>query len=183
MEKEYIYEDNLESDRLRTRFLTELDIPVWAEFFRDKEAFEYFPWFDAETPEAKSIQWIERQFNRYKAKTFGLQALIEKESGILVGQSGLLMQEVDGITETEVSYHVLKKFWGKGFAPEASGLFINFAFESNIADSVISIIDTKNIRSQRVAEKNGLKRENETTWSGIHVFIYRIDRKEWNNSG
>jgi RimJ/RimL family protein N-acetyltransferase len=87
-----------------------------------------------------------------------------------------MVQEVDGVNEIEVGYHIFKKYWGLGYAPEAAKLFIDYAFQNELTDSVISIIDIRNIKSQRVAEKNGLKREKQTIWSGLEVHIYRIHR-------
>lgn len=38
-------------------------------------------------------------------------------------------------------------------------------FENELTDSVISVIDIGNIKSQKVAEKNGLIREKQTKYS------------------
>jgi RimJ/RimL family protein N-acetyltransferase len=175
----YIYEDQLATKRLTTRFLTSEYILPWSDFFRDKEAIEFMPAFDQATEEEKSGFWISRQLTRYAEKRFGLQALIDKTTNQFIGQCGLLLQEVDGAAETEVGYHIFKKYWGRGYAPEAAKLFMDFAFQNNLTDSIISIIDTKNFKSQRVAEKNGLQREKQTKWREFDVFIYRIHKKEW----
>lgn len=172
----YHYPDQLESARLRTRFLTLADIPAWTAFFKDPEAVELFPNPKHLTDEERARAWIESVLRRYENQQYGFHALIDKQSGNFIGQAGLLLQEVDGVRETEIAYHVFKKYWGNGYAPEAARLFIDFAFQHHIADSLISIIDIRNIRSQRVAEKNGLQREKQTVWSGLNVFIYRISR-------
>lgn len=173
---EYVYGDNLTSERLRTRFLTKGDLPYWADFFKDKEAIALFPPMEG-SAEQKAEAWINRILQRYMDKRFGLQAIFEKETNTFIGQCGLLLQEVDGTTEVEVGYHILKKYWGKGYAPEAAKLFIDYAFKNELASSVISIIDKRNTKSQRVADKNGLLLEKETKWSGIDVYIYRIYKK------
>jgi [ribosomal protein S5]-alanine N-acetyltransferase len=175
----YTYQDNLETERLLTRKLTKGDTAIWADFFNDKEAIEFFPFLSSDSNEEKSRNWIDRQLNRYAENRFGLQALIDKRTNLFVGQCGLLAQEVDGKAETEVGYHIFKKYWGQGFAPEAARLFIDYAFKNNLTNSIISIIDRKNIRSQSVAEKNRLTKEKETTWSTMNVYIYRIDKKNW----
>ena len=169
----------LETNRLITRKLTEKDITVWAEFFKDKEAIEFFPTLGLTSNEERAKHWVDKQLNRYVENRFGLQALIEKKTGNFIGQCGLITQEVDGKMEIEVGYHIFKKYWGQGFAPEAARLFIDYAFKNNLTASVISIIDTRNIKSQRVADKNGLIREKETKWSNQDVYIYRIDKEKW----
>jgi len=181
MLNDYYYRDQLTSDRLQTRFITEQDLELWTEFFKDPKAIELFPTFGLNTIEERAQHWIDRQLTRYKEQRYGLQMLIEKKSGICVGQCGLILQEVDGIKELEVGYHIFKKYWGHGYAPEAAKLFLTFAFEHDLADSVISIIDIRNIKSMRVAEKNGLIREKQTRWLDLDVFIYRIERDAFFN--
>ncbi|MBK9285273.1 MAG: GNAT family N-acetyltransferase [Sphingobacteriaceae bacterium] len=170
----YLYQDNLQSERLLTRKLISEDFESWANFFRDKEAMEHFPYAGELSEEERAKLWIEKQLKRYENQQFGLQALVDKKTNAFVGQCGLLLQTVDEQSEIEVGYHIFKKYWGQGFAPEAAKLFINFAFEHQLTQSVISIINVNNLKSQRVAEKNGLSREKQTTWSGMDVFIYRI---------
>ncbi len=172
----YIYKDNLESKRLLTRFLTMNDGVEWPNFFKDKDAIEFLPDHGFNSTEERSKQWIEKQLGRYADKRFGLQALIDKKTKQFVGQCGLLEQTIDEQSEIEVGYHIFKKYWGQGYAPEAAGLFIDQAFHNNVTDSVTSIINVKNLRSQRVAEKNGLIREKQTLFSGMDVFIYRIKK-------
>jgi len=175
----YIYQDNLESLRLVTRKLIENDIVIWSDFFAEKDAVELFPTFGLITNSDRAKQWIEKQLARYSDNRFGLQALIDKTSKKFIGQCGLVTQEVDGKTEIEVGYHILKQYWGQGYAPEAAKLFIDYAFKNNLTQSVISIIDKRNFKSQRVAEKNGLEIEKETKWSDIDVYIYRIEKNNW----
>ena len=169
----YRYEDQLESTRLMTRFLTMEDVQEWADFFKDKEAIELFPASFFPSGADHAAQWIGRQMERYQHHLYGLQAIISKETGQFVGQCGLIEQEVDGQKELEVGYHIFKKYWGNGYAPEAAKMFIDYALNNGLAESVISIIDVRNVKSQRVAEKNGLIRDKQTNWKGLDVFIYR----------
>ena len=172
----YYYRDQLESQRLRTRFITAEDVIPWTEFFNDPEAIELFPTFGLNTIEERVQHWIDRQLARYRENRYGLQMLIDKQTNSLIGQCGLMLQVVDGIQELEVGYHIIKKYWGKGYAPEAARLFLDFAVEHDLADSVISIIDIRNDKSMRVAEKNGLSRDKQTRWLDMDVFIYRIQK-------
>ncbi len=169
----YKYEDGLVTERLYTRFLVSDDSKEWAGFFEDEEAMQYFPNFVSSNKE-KVNPWIEKQLIRYKEKRYGLQALINKNTREFIGQCGLLLQEIEGKKELEVAYHIFKKYWGQGYAPEAAKAFLNYGFENKLASSIISIIDIRNINSQRVAEKNGLIREKQTRWADLDVFIYRI---------
>lgn len=173
----YIYKDNLESKRLRTRMLTMDDVSAWANFFEDKDAIEFLPSIGFPSTKDRAKHWIEKQLGRYSDNRYGLQALINKDTNEFVGQCGLLGQEVDGEKKVEVGYHIFKKYWGQGYAPEAAKLFIDFGFSNNQATSIISIIDIGNIRSQNVALKNGLTKMKQTKWSDLDVFIYQIEKQ------
>jgi [ribosomal protein S5]-alanine N-acetyltransferase len=174
MDNPYIYKDGLETKRLVTRFLTHADILPWTKFFNDPDALEFLPIFGFNSSEEKAAFWIDKQLTRYREKKFGLQALIDKSTNSFIGQCGLIKQVVDDVEEVEVGYHIYKQYWGLGYASEAAKLFIDYAFANQLSGSVISLIATGNLKSQRVAEKNGLAREKQTTWSGHDVFIYRL---------
>ncbi|MFI5203599.1 MAG: GNAT family N-acetyltransferase [Flavobacteriales bacterium] len=175
----YQYTDSLESTRLRTRFLTPGNIKPFTVFFEDEECVEFIKPFLKPTAEESTHYMVERQMQRYAENRYGLQALFEKKTNAFIGACGLLLQEVDGINEVEVGYHMLKKYWGQGYAPEAARIFLDYAFQNKLAESIISVIDINNVKSQRVAEKNGLVREKQTRWHEMDVFIYRIRMAEW----
>lgn len=168
---------HLETARLNIRPLTIDDIETWRPFTLDPNAMEFMMTFYP--PEITDIatHWINFQLRRYAEGRFGMMALIEKETGEMVGMCGLLAQIVDDLPELEVGYHIMPKFWGKGYAPEAAKFFMDYAFDNNISDNIISVIDVGNVKSQRVAEKNGLYREKQTVQKGDDVFVYRIKKQ------
>ena len=175
----YTYKDGLESPRLYTRFLTMEDVPQWAEFFMDPKAIEFLGSHIKETYEESARIWIDRQLQRYKTGLYGHQALIDKQTGEFVGMTGVITQDVDGREQLEVGYHILSKYWGKGYAPEAARMFINYAFDELRRDSIISVIVAGNTKSERVAEKNGLWRDKQTEWKGYNVNIFRMNKDRW----
>ena len=168
-----LYEDRLETSRISTRFLSRFDINAWSAFFEEDAAFEFLLKRNDLTNLEMAEDWIKRQLQRYESGTFGLQAIIDKKSKQLVGQCGLLVQKIDGKLEIEVGYHILKKYWGMGYAPEAAKLFIDFALENQLAQNVIAIIHEKNEKSIRVAEKIEMKLDRETEWMGERVKVYK----------
>src|SRR5688572_2485850 len=112
--------------------LTPKHIPLWAEFFKDPEAVVFHRTHLKEDHEESARIWIERQIERYEDGMYGLQALYDKETHEFIGMCGLINQEVDGREQLEVGYHVLSKYWGKGYAPEAARMFIDYVFNENI---------------------------------------------------
>jgi len=179
------YQDGLGTERLRTRFVTPEDALIWTEYCSDPVATEF-----TAIPEMSAAEMaryvIDLTIKRYADGRMGLQAMIDKQTGAFVGQCGLLIQEVDGKSETEIGYHFLRRHWGRGYATEAARMFRDHAFESFKLDSVISMIHPDNIASQKVALRNGLRHTENTYFkSAIHpalskeYCVYRITRKEW----
>jgi [ribosomal protein S5]-alanine N-acetyltransferase len=166
--------NNLKTPRLSFRKLKAEDLELWMSFFNSSEALQFLP-FKVHSKKA-CAEWLERQALRYKESKSGLCALIEKTSGEMVGQCGLLIQEVDGKREIEIGYHLIPAFWKKGFAIEAAIAAKNYAFNNELTDSLISIIHIDNINSQKVAERNGMRREKQIEWKGFPVYIYRVKK-------
>ena len=167
--------DKLKTQRLLFRKIKLDDVDEWMEFFKSDEALRFLP-FKLDSRKA-CTEWVERQLQRYKETKSGLCALIDRSTGEMVGQLGLLVQEVDGRAEVEIGYHLIPKFWKKGYATEAAIAARDFAFENNLTESLISIIHPENINSQKVAERNGMRRERRTSFKGFPAFIYRVEKK------
>lgn len=166
--------------RMTTRFLTPEDAVAWVEYCQDPIATE-FSLLDGKTPEEMAKEVIALSLARYKEGRFGLQALISKETGAFIGKCGLMLQEeVDGNNEIEVSYHLLPRYWGKGYATEAAQKFRDYAFENNITNSVVSLIHPQNTRSKKVALRNGMQLvKTNALFRGKEYELFRITRKEW----
>lgn len=167
----------IEAPRLRFRLLTPDDAEPWEEFLRHDEAVKFLPPFNDVKQAAKD--WMARAENRYRNEGSGLYALIEKSTGTLIGQCGFLRQEVDGVLETEIGYHLIPGFWHRGFATEAATACRDFAFRNHLADFIISIIDVRNTPSVKVAMRNGMVFIRRTAWKGTAVSIYGISREQW----
>jgi ribosomal-protein-alanine N-acetyltransferase len=165
--------ENEETARLRFRKIKNSDFNHWLEFFKDPSSFEHWK-STREEPEAECKKWFGRQAERYENEEGGMNALIEKKSGELIGYSGLLVQTVDKEIELEVAYSLLPNYRNKGFASEAAIKCRDFAFKNNFADSLISIISLTNESSANVAIKNGMKIEKQTVYKNNRVNIFRV---------
>lgn len=170
-----------ETERLKFRLLNIEDFDDCIELFKDNEVCRFLGVDKIETPNERCRLWFEMTFDRYKNDLGGQNILIEKNTNKIIGQSGLLLREIEGKQEIEITYSILPNFRGKGFATESTEKCKNFAFESNFSESLISIIHTENISSEKVAKKNGMKKYKKTEFKGMSVNIYRIDLIEWKN--
>ena len=173
------YTDKLQSPRLTTRFLTAADADAWLEYCEDATATE-FTYMEGCSPAEMSARFIDFTLKRYEDGRGGLQALLSKETGELVGMCGLFTQEVNGKSMTEIGYHLLRKYWGMGYATEAAQLFRDYGFENNNDDTFVSIIDPKNERSKQVAMRNGMRLiATNAAFRGREYYLFGITRAEW----
>ena len=117
----------------------------------------------------RSLQMMTKQ-NRMEIGSRAVQ-----ESGELIGQCGLTMQQWKDEEVLEIGYLFNKRYWHKGYATEAAKVCKRYAFEKLGADEVCSIIRDTNIPSQRVALRNGMKRRDSFTkhYRGVDMSHYR----------
>lgn len=165
--------DKFESDRLRFRKVEPSDFALWLPFHQDPRTSEFWEGLPSD-PEEACQQDLNRTLFRYAHNLGGKMALISKATNEFIGQSGLLVQDVDGHHELEIAYSLLPKFWKQGYALEAARSCKAFAQENKLADSLISIIHEDNIPSQRVALKNGMQLDFATEYHGNPVHIFRV---------
>ena len=153
-----------ETERLRLRRMEPADYDDLCKILQDEEVmYAYEGAFSDE--EVRS--WLDKQLVRYKEHGFGLFAVILKESGEMIGQCGLTIQDIPGKQVLEIGYLFQKKYWRQGYATEAAKACKEYAFTALKADEVFSIIRDSNIASQNVAKRNGM------TLRGTFVKHYR----------
>jgi len=170
--KNYLLEQQ-ETKRLYFRKVLPSDFDAWLPFFYDPDSTKYWEGLP-DTPEKACREQFERIFERYTEDLGGMNALIDKKTEKLIGLCGLLLQTVDAIQELEIGYSLLPNYRGKGFAIEAAKACKDYAFDQQLAPSLISIIQIHNLPSQKVALKNGMHNSKTTNYKNNPVYIYRV---------
>ena len=163
---------NQESERFILRKLTEDDIETWAAFFVGNPDVRFVGIELKEDIIAHSKFWIDKQLARYKNNDYGLLAAIDKSTGKLVGQGGIMTRDLNGKKEFEIGYSVLPEYWGKGFATELAKQLKKFGLQNKVSEKFISIIHKENLASMAVATKNGMANLYETTFYEMEVFVF-----------
>ncbi|MGA3052673.1 MAG: GNAT family N-acetyltransferase [Candidatus Korobacteraceae bacterium] len=163
----------LETERLILRRLRPEDADAIFAVLGDPIAMQYYPrTFDRKDAE----EWIERNLRRYTEYGHGLYAVVLKTSGDVVGDCGLVTQQIDGRPELEVGYHLRRDQWGHGYATEAARGCMDYAFRELAAAKVISLIRQENLPSRRVAERNGMRVERQVMHFGLMHLMYAACR-------
>ncbi len=132
-----------ESERLYFRKVQPSDFELWLPFHKDPASSEFWSKEDL-SPKAACDIWFDNTIYRYKNHLGGMNALINKNTGALIGQCGLLKQTIDNLQELEIGYSLLPAFRNQGYATEAAIKCKSFAFEHKLAQSLVSIIHIEN---------------------------------------
>jgi RimJ/RimL family protein N-acetyltransferase len=149
----------LRTERLVMRGFRDQDLDEWAALSSDPEVTR---WVGHPNGVTRETAWRLMAYfvGHWELRGCGQWALVQRETGELIGRAGLFYPE--GWPGLEVGWLVGRAHWGRGYAPEAGRAALDWARTDLGADRVISLIDEHNERSQRVAEKLGMALEGRT---------------------
>jgi RimJ/RimL family protein N-acetyltransferase len=165
----------LETSRVVLREFSADDAEAMTPILSDAETMRFYP---AALSREEVGGWIARNIRRYAADGHGLWAMVLKSTGEVVGDCGLVTQDVDGSEELEIGYHVRRDLWGQGLATEAARACRGLGFARFDVRRIISLIRPENAPSRRVAEKNGMTVIKETVRKGLLHLVYAISREQ-----
>jgi RimJ/RimL family protein N-acetyltransferase len=163
----------LETPRLIMRGFRAEDHSAWHAIMSDDETVRPVG-YAAGLDEAEAWSDLCRLAGHWMLRGYGQWALEERESGELVGRAGLI-HHVDW-PGLEVGWLVRTDRRGRGYAPEAGGAAMRYAFDEVGAGHVISLIADDNASSRRVAEKLGERPYDRAVVRGEELTVFRIDR-------
>ncbi|HWS52798.1 MAG TPA: GNAT family N-acetyltransferase [Pyrinomonadaceae bacterium] len=144
----------LETERLILRPWAGEDAAALFEMCRDAETMRYVgdgrPWAGVE----RAREWLARKAAASAGREFGKWAVVEKGSGRLVGSCGFDPPS-ETMPEVELGYLFARDSWGRGYATEAAGACMRFAFDALRLPRVVARVSPANTPSRRVLEKLG----------------------------
>ena len=186
----------IDSERLVLRRITQEDLGFLIRIHADPDVSRYLGHGQRRSPQ-ESFAWLQSTLETYENFELGQLAVERKSDGVLIGRCGLSdlavearastaarprgwyqRAQVPGDTELlferELGYTFERSSWGNGYASEAARCVFDYACDALKLRRVVSIIHPENLRSLRVAQKLGLRREDT-----IEVMGHARDRYVW----
>ena len=148
----------IKTERLILREMTEDDFDALYRILADPEVMQHYP----DTFDEVGVQnWIARNMERYRIFGFGLWAVCLKETGEMIGDCGLTLQNIEGEMLPEIGYHIRADRQHKGYAKEAAAAVRDWAFSNTQYPALYSYCKYTNVGSFKTAEAIGMHFEKE----------------------
>lgn len=147
----------IETERLRLRGFELRDFDAVAAYKADPHVMRY-----TGGPESGFNAWksFAAMAGSWVLLDSGYFCIAEKNSDVCIGHCALF--KPPGWPEHEVGYTLARHAHGKGYAVEAAGAALRFAYDELGWDTAISVIDPANTASQGVARRLGASKERES---------------------
>lgn len=161
----------IETARLRLRGFRPDDLDALCQIFGDPVVMKFISGGKPRTREA-TREGLLRSIEGWRKRGFGLWAVEEKATGLVVGYCGLI--RLDDTPEIEVAYGLARSAWGRGFAVEAARAALEFGFGELKLERVVAVVNPGNVASQRVLEKLGMKYAKNAHHYGEDLMYYEL---------
>jgi ribosomal-protein-alanine N-acetyltransferase len=164
---------HLETERLSMRPMVLGDLASFYPVVNDPLSMRFYPKpFDREMART----WIERIRERYDRDGFGLLAVVERETGEMIGDCGPMLMETGHGIFVELGWHIRHDRQGLGFAMEAGRACRDHAWGTLEVTRLISIIRPENVPSWSVARGLGFRPWRGDVHAGMAHILWSIER-------
>lgn len=167
----------LETERLVLRGWRESDLDPIAAMMAEPEVARFLTADGRPQDRAATWRGMAMMAGHWALHGFGMFVVEEKSSGHVTGRVGVWRPE--GWVGHELGWGLAPDFWGKGYAHEAARAAGDWAFSSLPIETLVSLIDVQNVRSQALARKFGMSPGRETLHVGLPHIIWEIGRADW----
>jgi RimJ/RimL family protein N-acetyltransferase len=166
----------LETERLILREMLLSDAEALFEMDSNPNVHQYL-WNKPLTSIDEVYQYIEKVRNQYLENNIGRFVVVLKETNELIGWAGLKYNtEIvnNKVHFYDIGYRLNEKFWGKGYASEASFAWLDYGFKVMKINIMEAAAHTANIASNRILQKIGLKMTEQYLEDGVSWNWYEL---------
>jgi [ribosomal protein S5]-alanine N-acetyltransferase len=165
----------LTTERLRLRPFTAADKEAIHAVYADPEVMRHVG-HGAHQTIAETANALRIYGEVLARRGYSFLAVIERESGILIGDGGLHPLGGQG-PDVELGYTLARSAWGRGYATELGRALIEHAFTTLGAPRVVAQVEPANRASRHVLEKLGMtEREQRMAYGRPHL-LYAVDAR------
>lgn len=160
--------------RLELRPFSDADLPAAHRIYTDPEVMRYVGHGPVRA-ESETRAMLAAYAAHQLAHGFSFWAVVERETGELIGDAGLFYSQGTG-PEIEVGYTLARSHWGRGLATEAAGACVGVAFGPLDFRGLIALVVPENERSRRVVTKLGMVEDGRRQAYGREHVVFRLRR-------
>lgn len=162
----------LETDRLILKPFVQENLSIVIEMLQDKDFMAFSPYGDL-TTQAATTRFFEI-LEHYKKYNFGKMAVILKNTHQIIGYCGFEICEIDGQTEAELGFRLIKSERNKGYIVEASLKLLEDMKNRNFKH-VIAFSEKDNLPAHNLLNKLGFEKTNTSSYMNMDVIFFKKD--------
>ncbi|MFI8008885.1 GNAT family N-acetyltransferase [Acinetobacter sp. ABJ_C4_1] len=162
----------LETDRLILKPFVQENLSTIIEMLQDKDFMAFSPYDDL-TTQAAMTRFFEI-LEHYKKYNFGKMAVILKDTHQIIGYCGFEICEIDGQTEAELGFRLIKSERNKGYIVEASLKLLEDMKNRNFKH-VIAFSEKDNLPAHNLLNKLGFEKTNTSSYMNMDVIFFKKD--------
>lgn len=162
----------IETERLILRPFQMEDIAPSYEMNLDAEVSKYTGDGGVVSKDEMHRRITEDVMGDYAKYGYGRLAVEIKGGPSFIGFCGL--KYLDDLKEVDLGYRLMKAYWGKGLATEASQACVRYGFDTLKLKRMIALVLSENVASVRVLEKLGFQYEKQVEEDGLVADQYEL---------
>jgi len=169
----FIVPEEIETERLYLRQFRESDWTDLHAYYSDNDATQYT--VGRKFTEGDTWRTVCSMIGHWQIRSYGPYAVEEKQSNRVMGVVGFWYP--NDWPSPEIKWALAREYWGKGFAQEAAKAVQQIGRTYMPEISLISLIHSENIASQKLAMAVGATLESEKEFRNAVFQVYRHPSK------
>lgn len=153
-----------ESKRLKFRYFTEQDFPLFSSIFSNEQVMRY-AWIDKIDDNECMVQLFNDFLNhdgKLNKNNSYIFAVFLREDDRFIGFADMIIQSQNSNGGCgEIGYFLLPEHWGKGYATELARALIDVGFTKYGLHKISARCNSNNLKSENVMKKVGMTKEGE----------------------
>lgn len=167
----------LETDRLILREILVSDAEAFFAMDNNPNVHRYL-WNKPTQKIEDTLEIITFVRKQYLDNGIGRFAIISKETKEFMGWAGIKFntEMVNNKTNFyDIGYRLDEKFWGRGYASEASFAWVQYAFETLKIKTIEAATHIENVASNRILQKIGMQITEQYHEDGVSWNWYQLE--------